>query len=749
MGRNRRFHIHRRSGFALPTVLIASVVMMIVLASVLTSLASGIVVLLDNGHYTQYAKAASQSGLAMAQACLKDSNYVPQWSDAAPLKPNTNCSGVVQSGVTQYIHNSGGIRSSFSIGAPTTLANGVQRVTVAATTERIRTSDNTAWRTYTASSYATISGQSSFSSVTFGYSLSRGAFFGVVEPNGRANAVGFNGDGQLGNGTTNNALSPTTYILPDGVAVSKLYSSFLSAGMAMFAITTDGQLYGSGQNTDGQLGNGANATAQSTPVKFQLPAGVLAKYVAMGDVFTVVIGSDSNVYTAGNCGDGILGYTYTISGCTSKNTYKRVALPTVNGGDLNTLPVDSTSWLQSTNLAIDRRNAFLVMQGGRVYGWGDNTYGEMGNGTVTDSSTPIKFGTLGDASQPKGVQVAFDGDTTWVLDDGGDVWVAGRNTYGSAGGSSPVASSTNLCIDNPNNSTATGQRVRISTCSNGTSQMLHFDTDGTLKFHPNSSTTLCIENNGGVSTNGNQIRTAACTASSAQLWTMRNDKSLLNPATNKCLDNPSNSSTNNTNLQLYSCNGGASQQWTLNSILTAAKVWKPTGHGKVVRVSTDQATTLFLMEDGTVWGTGRNDLGELGSGSATTYTYNPLMRQMALPSGRKAVNFYTAAYDTTYSNSYVVLDDGSVWGTGSNNWGQLGNGTTTSYESSLVKMTLPSGVVAQSVQTGLGTTVVLTTDGKIYTVGNNSNGQLGDGTTTNSSTPLARKYVNSRPFVLY
>jgi alpha-tubulin suppressor-like RCC1 family protein len=749
MGRNLRFHIHRRSGFALPTVLIASVVMMIVLASVLTSLASGIVVLLDNAHYTQYAKAASQSGLNMAQACLKDSNYTPQWSNSAPLKPNTNCSGVVQAGVSQYIHDSNGVRSSFSIGLPATLANGVQRVTVAATTERLRTSDSTAWRTYSASSYATISGQSSFSSVTFGYSLNKGAFFGVVEPNGRANAVGYNDDGQLGNGTTNNALSPTTYALPDGVAVSKLYTSFLSVGSTMFAITTDGQLYGSGLNSTGQLGNGTTATAQSTPVKFQLPAGVQAVYVSTGDTFTVVIGSDNNVYSAGFCGDGILGYTYTISGCSSQSTYKRVALPAVNVGDLNTLPVTNTSWLQSTNIAIDRRNAFIIMQGGRAYGWGDNIYGQLGNGTVNDSSTPVQVGTLGNSGQPKAIQVAFDGDTTWILDDAGDVWSAGLNFYGETGTSTPVSSSTSLCIDNPSNSTATGQRVRISTCSNGTSQMLHFDSDGTLKFHPNSSTTLCIENNGGVSTNGNQIRTATCSGSTAQQWAMKNDKSIVNPATAKCLDNPSNSSTNNTNLQLYTCNSGSSQKWTIGNVPTLAKVWKPTGHGKVVRISTDQATTLYLMEDGTVWASGRNDMGQMGAGSAAVLTYGPQLRQVVLPSGRTAVNFYTAAYGGLYANSYVVLNDGSVWGAGSNNWGQLGNGTTTPYESSLVKMTLPSGVVAQSVQTGLGTTVVLTTDGKIYTVGNNSNGQLGDGTTNNSSTPLARKYVNSRPFVLY
>ena len=118
------------------------------------------------------------------------------------------------------------------------------------------------------------------------------------------------------------------------------------------------------------------------------------------------------------------------------------------------------------------------------------------------------------------------------------------------------------------------------------------------------------------------------------------------------------------------------------------------------------------------------------------------------------MNFYTTkeGSDTTldYGNTFVVLDDGSIYGAGANTFGQLGNGTSSGTPvSTPVLMNLPAGVRAQTVQTGHGTTVVLTDEGKIYTVGNNGNGQLGDGTTTNSSTPLIRQYVNNRPIVLY
>jgi alpha-tubulin suppressor-like RCC1 family protein len=99
----------------------------------------------------------------------------------------------------------------------------------------------------------------------------------------------------------------------------------------------------------------------------------------------------------------------------------------------------------------------------------------------------------------------------------------------------------------------------------------------------------------------------------------------------------------------------------------------------------------------------------------------------------------------------VVGTDGNVYGAGNNSYGQLGNSPTPPAirVTTPVKMSLPAGVLAQEVRTGHGTTVVLTTNNKLYTVGSNNDGQLGDGTTTNSSTPKANAYVNILPATYY
>src|SRR5664279_3862003 len=79
-------------GFALPTVLIASTIMMTVL---LLSVQANTAVRADllSQFYNQQARLASESGIARAQQCLAANGGVATWSDTHPLTPNTNCSG--------------------------------------------------------------------------------------------------------------------------------------------------------------------------------------------------------------------------------------------------------------------------------------------------------------------------------------------------------------------------------------------------------------------------------------------------------------------------------------------------------------------------------------------------------------------------------------------------------------------------------------------------------------------------------
>lgn len=739
-----------KQGFALPTVLIASVVMLVVLTTTLTAVVTSQTAL-DAQYYQQLAREAAESGLAKAQACLKSNNYEPQWAAPNTLRPETSCTGSIAGGASQYVLNDSKLQTRFTVQAPQAVANGVQRVTVTGLVEQLRSSTGSVWRTYSADTYSIVSGNISFDQVTFGYNPG-GSFFGTIDAQGQANTLGYNGAGQLGNGTTNVSLSPQRFMLPSGARAQAMFSNFLSVGHAMFVITTDGRLFGAGQNDVGQLGNGTLSTRQSTPLQFFLPAGVQARYVAVLEANTYVIGSDNNIYSTGACIYGALGTNYTINGCSDRSTYGRVALPAVNTADPGTLPVASSDWVQSTNLVTDRRSVYIRMQGGQVYGWGMNDLGQMADGTRTDRPAPVRIGSWGDAGNAKATQIAFDGETTYVLDSSGSVYAFGSASRGALAGARSMvkAGVADICIDNPNNSTTNGSRIRTYTCNTSAAQKMEWTFDGQVKFRPNTTQEFCLDNAGNANTNGNPIQLYECNNTAAQQWTMRDDGSIYHPASGKCLDNPGNSTSSGTNLQLYDCNASQAQQWAIQQLLTPEKVPIPSSSGKVTRITNDQWSVLFLTEDGKVWGAGGNDIGQLGNGTTANQTVK--LTQYIVPAGRKVVDFYTTkngVQGSEYANTYVILDDGSVYGSGGNSFGQLGFGATSPYETTARKMSLPPDVRARSIQSGQGTTVILTDQGRIYTVGNNANGQLGDGTTNNSSLPRANRYTNVVPVRYY
>merc|ERR1711934_56206 len=83
-----------------------------------------------------------------------------------------------------------------------------------------------------------------------------------------------------------------------------------------------------------------------------------------------------------------------------------------------------------------------------------------------------------------------------------------------------------------------------------------------------------------------------------------------------------------------------------------------------------------------------------------------------------------------YWHTMVVMQDGSVWGTGYNRFGTLGDGTTT--RRLIFSRLLSSGVTA--VAAGWYHSMVMKQDGSVWCTGHNNRGQLGDGTTTERTT---------------
>ena len=130
-------------GFALPTVLIASIVMLAVLVVAVQSTAT-VSNAMKAQAFSKLAQTAADSGIAYAKACLKANGGVPLWTDAKPLRPNTNCAGTAISGQLAFVLNTDEKRTSFEVGA----YNEGASLSSIGTTELLRASNGAVWRSY-------------------------------------------------------------------------------------------------------------------------------------------------------------------------------------------------------------------------------------------------------------------------------------------------------------------------------------------------------------------------------------------------------------------------------------------------------------------------------------------------------------------------------------------------------------------------------------------------------------------------
>src|SRR3989449_597290 len=113
----------------------------------------------------------------------------------------------------------------------------------------------------------------SFAAVTGGVAHTCG-----VTAAGIAYCWGRNLEGQLGDGTTTNRLTPVLVVAPAGVSFAAVDAGdFHTCG-----VTATGAAYCWGANGSGQLGDGTNTTNRLTPVLVQAPAGVRVAAVTAG-----------------------------------------------------------------------------------------------------------------------------------------------------------------------------------------------------------------------------------------------------------------------------------------------------------------------------------------------------------------------------------------------------------------------------------------------------------------------------------
>ena len=339
----------------------------------------------------------------------------------------------------------------------------------------------------------------------------------------------------------------------------------------------------------------------------------------------------------------------------------------------------------------------------RGWGWGMNAHGELTDGTTATHNVPTEIPYLG----KEGIKAIAAGSYHGLaLLDDGRVWGWGYNNYGQVGDGSTTQHLAPMDVLHLRD-------LGVTAIATGPDHSMALLKDGTVMAWGRNDYSQLGLGSGSPAAQPIPVQVRDLKNAKAIAAGVYHSLALLEDGT----------------VMAWGYNGqGQLGDGTTTSRTTPVAV---AGLKNVKAITCGTQHNLALLEDGTVMAWGYNGYGQIGDG---TNANHPIPVRVAGLEKVKAIAASRQGSDYDQAFSMALLEDGTVWAWGINNYSQLGDGTTAS-RSIPAEVHFLSGIKA--IAAGGWHAMALKGDGTVWVWGYNGDGELGDGTTATRPIPGA------------
>jgi len=548
------------------------------------------------------------------------------------------------------------------------------------------------------------------------------AFSAALTTSGRLFTWGLNSSGQLGDGTNIDKFKPTNITPQFNLGADEKITSISMGDSHSAALTSTGRLFTWGLNLSGQLGNDtilqSNIPFEITS-QFVLNANDKIVQVDLGSLHSIAITSTGRIFSWGSNTSGQLG----DNSQTGKNK-----------------PNEITSRFTSFNLAVDDKISFLstggsfssvITSNGRVFTWGLNSEGQLGNGNTNLSTIPVEITSRFNLSGSEKVTLVTLGAThISALTSAGKVFTWGSNYDGELGD---------------------GTFNRRTAPTNITSRFGLAIGETITGFSMGSFHSSAITSNGRVFTWGyagnGQLGEGTLTNRNTPMdITFRLNLSIDEKVTGISLGSRHSSVKTSTGRLFtwgFNLNGQLGNGTTRNRFIpeNLTSEFGLIEQEKVDQMSLGEAHSAGLTSTGRLFTWGFNGDGRLGQGLVFPNIRNSVVPVDITEKFNLALNENIIQVSLGTFHSAALTSTGRVFTWGDNGSGQLGNQASTSTESTLpiditARFNLAQGDRITFISLGEWNSSAISLNGQVFTWGNNNSGQLGNQSTNLSDVPF-------------